>query len=155
MDGISAAASIIHMIEAVSGATRYIHEVKGGAVEREKLRSELGRLVNLLNELEAKAREAEQQQPNNYPRTSALTQPAGPLVALQESIETLSKHLSPYRHVKGPPTAATDAAVKRWGFFNVRTGLAWPKRKRTCSEVLGDVERTNLLILTALQQDLM
>ena len=152
MDGISAAASIIHMIEAVSGATRYIHEVKGGAVEREKLRSELGRLINLLNELEAKAREAEQQQPNNYPRTSALTQTAGPLVALQESIETLSKHLSPYRHVKGSPTAA---AVKRWGIFNVRTGLAWPKRKQTCSEVLGDVERTNLLILTALQQDLM
>ena len=155
MDAVSAAASIIHMIEAVSSATRYIHEVKGGASERERLRSELGRLVNLLNELKAKAYGSEQQQPNNYPRTSALAQPTGPLVALQESIETLTKHLSPYRRVKGPSTSATNTAVRQWAFFDVRTGFAWPKRKRTCSEALGDVERTKSLILIALQQDLM
>ena len=155
MEAVSATASILHMIEAVSSATRYIHEVKGGASEREKLRSELGRLVNLLNELKIKANEAEQQQPNSYPGTSALAQPTGPLAALQESTETLSKLLSPYRRLEGSSTSTTTTAVRDWAFSDVRPGLAWPKRKRTYSETLGDVERTKSLISLALQQDLM
>lgn len=133
MDGVSAAASIIAVIQITGTVLRYLAGVKGASKEHEKIFNELSPVYHILLMLGDQA-DAENQSWNDT--LHSLNLPNGPLRQLHVALETLATKLAPAE-----------------GLIKVGKILTWPFHEKETKDILATIERQKGLFLLARQND--
>lgn len=135
MDGLSAAASIIAVIQISGTVTEYLGKVKGAAKDRQRLLTEISNITGMLFIFKDQAEEAEHDDSWNTTLRS-LNMPNGPLKQFQTALEALASKLVP---------------ADGWKKFS--KPLMWPFQEKEIKDILGTIERQKALFNLARQND--
>ena len=138
MDPISAlglAASIIQIIDATTTTIKYLNDVKAAPKDRAQLAQEATSILVLLTQLRYRLEGADSEDPW-YNGIRRLGTDNGPLQQLHDTMVSLADKLEPKSGIK-----------------TVGKALLWSLEKRECTELLSKIQRLNVLISLALQDD--
>lgn len=135
MEPLSAAASIIAIIQLAGTVTQYLGTVKGAPKERQKILNELSSITGMLFLLQDQADEAEHDDSWNATLRSMST-PNGPLEQFKTALETLATKLAPVS-----------------GLRKLGKPLIWPFQEKEIKEILNTIERLKGLFNLARQND--
>jgi hypothetical protein len=145
MDGIGAAASFIQIIDTSLIALKYLNEVRASSKDRAALVREASSLRLLLDELKSTIKEAERRSDDLSAKTRSLGIQNGPLGQAKNALEELTTQLTP-----DPSNSSSNRKIREiWRKF------AWPMKKRSCIELVSQIERMKTSVALALQQDLL
>ena len=99
MDPLSLSVSLIALLQASASVVKYIRDVEDGGEERERLMTEMSRLVRLLDELKKELDEAEEEDPW-FESYMTLTEPDGAFEKLQQLVSELNGELQPQSRLR-------------------------------------------------------
>ncbi|KAM0327631.1 hypothetical protein ACHAQA_005924 [Verticillium albo-atrum] len=140
---IGVAASILALLKLASSATQYLKDVKGGAVERTRLRDELRSMTCVLQMLQDRVDDAEDDDDGDVehvlkPRAIAsLAGSDGLLAQFRSTLEEIVAKLAP-----------------KAGRGTMTLTMKWPFEKKEVTELLGRMERLKTQFTLVLQNDL-
>ena len=124
MDPLSLITGVLTLLGGSVTVVKYLREVKDGGEEREKLTSEVSRLVRVLEKLKVELDEAQEDDPWYETYRQILGEPSGSIWQLQKLITDLDKELRPEnrRHRPGHK-------------------LSWPLSKSRVKDSLNSIQR--------------
>jgi hypothetical protein len=140
MDGLSAAASVIDVIEGALITLQYAKDVVNSGRDRRRLASEVESLRNLLKDLQEIVEEARKQNGKLSVGVGSLRESHGLLSQINEAADQLEKKLSLGK--------GNDSKWRR-----VARALKWSLDKRSCSEIVAKIERLGVSMIALLQAD--
>lgn len=135
MEPLSAAASIIAVIQLAGTVTQYLCTIKGAPKDRQKILNELSSITGMLFLLQDQADEAGNDDSWNATLRSLGT-PDGPLEQFKTALETLATKLAPVG-----------------GLRKLGKPLMWPFQEKEIKDILNTIERLKGLINLARQND--
>jgi len=134
MDGLSAAASIITVIQLTSQVAGYIGSATGATKERKRLRQEIQACNEILQQIKDGADDSEEGEA--WSRTiKILEEPGAPLGRLLTALQTVKAKLEPKPGGK------------------IVTALRWPFNKQEVDGIISAIEREKALLSLALAND--
>ena len=133
--GAGLVASIIQIIDATTKAIKYLNDVKDAPKDRVQLAHEATSILVLLTQLRYRL-EGEDAKASWYAGIRGLGSVNGPLMQLHGAMLSLAKRLEP-----------------SFGMKRAAKALVWTIEKKECTEILGKIQRLNLLVSLALQGD--
>ncbi|KAJ9133458.1 Ankyrin repeat domain-containing protein 50 [Pleurostoma richardsiae] len=134
MDGLSAAASIITVIQLISEVAGYIGSATGATKERKCLRQEVQACDDILQQIKDGADDAEEGKA--WSKTiKILEEPGAPLGRLSIALQVVRSKLEPKRGGK------------------LLTALRWPFEKQEVDNIISAIEREKALLSLALAND--
>ena len=131
-DPLSAAASIITVVQLAATVVRYLKDVRDASKDRNTLLIEISSVTGLLSSLKDLAEVDETY--SSLLKTLSVSN--GPLAQFQEAIEKLARDLAP---ISGPR--------------EVGKSFAWPFKKVETKGIIDSIERQKALFSLALQCD--
>jgi hypothetical protein len=140
MDGISAAASVIAVIEGALATLQYAKDVAHSDHDRRRLASEAASLRSLLEVLQKVVTQARDRNGALSVGVNSLGEPYGLLSQISETVDYFVEKLS-----LGKDKDST--------WYRMAKALKWPLDKRSCSEIVSKIERLGVSMIALLQAD--
>lgn len=132
MDGLSAAASIIAVLQLAASVVKYINAAAGATEDRKRLREEIRSCEYILQQLNDKASDTDESKA--WVETiKALEAPGAPLGRLRIALLAVEKPLQP-----------------REGLRKLISNLKWPFTEKDVDKILVTIDREKTLLGIAL-----
>ena len=135
ISGLGLVASITQLIDATTTTLKHLNNVNSAPRDRAQLAQEATGILVLLTQLRYRLEGADSKNPW-YNGIRRLGTDNGPLQQLHNTMVFLAEKLQP------------KSGIKRAG-----KALLWSLEKRECAELLSKIQRLNVLISLALQDD--
>ena len=137
MDGLSAAASVIAVIQISAEVVKYINSAAGATKQRKLLREELRACEDTIHQLKDEVDDDESEKGAAWSATiSALEAPGGSLGRLAVALQAIKAKLVP----------TNEASRMEKALFK----LKWPFTEKEVQEIVGLIEREKALLSLAL-----
>ena len=135
MDGLSAAASIIAVLQLTSAVIRYLNDIKNAPKDCQQCTIETSNLQSLLITLRYRLDQGQADDPW-FTAVRALNIENGPLDQFKQALEQLLSRVE-----------------RQDGIREVKRRLLWKIKKEEVASILGRMERLKSLVSLALEND--